>query len=254
MTHASLGVALVTGASRGIGAAIALRLARDGRVVAVHTHPDPAMITLAEGVARQVRSDGGQAVVLPADLSHADDVAGMFDQCATELGAVGALVLNAAAASHTPWNEVSCAEWDHLMAVNLRSGLLCCQHAFANGHHPGAAIVTISSVLARTGAPSSLPYVTSKAGLLGFTRSLARELGPAGIRVNSVLPGAIRTEHEAEITPDSADADRDVLARQTLQRRGEPSDIANAVSFLLGPDSSFITGQTLCVDGGWLLH
>jgi 3-oxoacyl-[acyl-carrier protein] reductase len=114
--------------------------------------------------------------------------------------------------------------------------------------------VTVSSVLARLGAADSVPYTTTKAGLLGFTRSMARALGPAGVRVNAVMPGAIRTEEELETYPDQEAMEKQALSRQALQRRGVAEDIANVVSFLAGRDSAFMTGQTVCVDGGWVLH
>jgi len=114
-------------------------------------------------------------------------------------------------------------------------------------------VVTISSVLAQIGAPNSLAYGTTKAGLIGFTRSLARELGPRGVRVNCVMPGAIRTEEELESFPDQVAVEKEVLQHQILQRRGTADDVAGVVSFLVGPDSAFMTGQTVCVDGGWVM-
>lgn len=253
-------VALVTGASRGIGAAAALRLAADGFAVALNSYPDDAMVALAEDVAAKIRAAGGQAAVVPADISDAAAVDAMFTSCEEQLGPVEALVLNAAATGRGSWSELTEREWDRLTSVNLKGGFLCCRRAFGKADVLSAgaglgsrSIVTVSSVLAELGAPNSLHYATTKAGIIGFTRSLARELGPSGVRVNCVMPGAIRTEEELESFPDQAAVEKDVLSRQMLQRRGVAEDIANAVSFLVGPDSSFITGQTICIDGGWVL-
>jgi NAD(P)-dependent dehydrogenase (short-subunit alcohol dehydrogenase family) len=249
-------VALITGASRGIGAAAARRLACDGFAVAINTHPDPLMRAAANQVADQIRADGGTAAVYPADISDAVDVDRLFTACEANLGAVSALVLNAALDRRVPWREISEPEWDEYMAVNLKGAFLCSKRAFgAHRAGRGGVIVTISSVLAKTGAASSLHYATTKAGLIGFTRSLARELGPAGIRVNCVVPGAIKTEAEETVNQSSGPViDARVLQRQVLQRRGRPADIAGAVSFLVSEDSSFMTGQSICVDGGWLLY
>jgi 3-oxoacyl-[acyl-carrier protein] reductase len=254
MSEASLQVALVTGASRGIGAACARRLAADGMVVAINSLEDERMTTLAEQVAADIRRAGGQAAVYPADISDPVAVDGMFERCESELGRVYALVLNAAATARRPWDEIPEDEWQRIIAVNLTGALRCCQRAFGRSHHPGGGvIVTVSSVMAKVGAPDALHYATTKAGVLGFTRSLARELGERGTRVNCVMPGAIRTEAELESFPEQEEVERAVLSRQALQRRGVAEDIAGVVSFLVGPDSNFMTGQTLCVDGGWVL-
>ncbi len=255
MTGSGSRVALVTGASRGIGAAIACRLAQDRFAVAINTHPDPLMREAAEDVAARIRASGGLAAVYPADISDGHEVDQLFRACEDELGAVDTLVLNAAVDRRLSWHEITESEWDEFMAVNLKAAFLCSKRAFpANRGEHGGAIVTISSVLARTGAANSLHYATTKAGIIGFTRSLARELGPFDIRVNSVLPGAIKTEAEDVLNDDPGPAiDARVLNRQALQRRGRPDDIADAVGFLVSDRSSFMTGQTLCVDGGWLL-
>jgi 3-oxoacyl-[acyl-carrier protein] reductase len=247
-------VALVTGASRGIGAASARRLAKDGMAVAINSYPDGEMLALAKELAEEIRSAGGEAAVFAADITDADAVDEMFGDCEQQLGPVSALVLNAAATGRLPWYEISEESWDKVSAVNLKGAFLCCRRAFGGAHgHDGGAVVTISSVQAKLGAPQSLHYTTTKAGILGFTRGLARELGSRGIRVNAVMPGAIQTEEELESFPNQDQVRAEVLSRQMLQRRGLADDIAGTVSFLLSPDSGFMTGQTLCVDGGWVL-
>jgi NAD(P)-dependent dehydrogenase (short-subunit alcohol dehydrogenase family) len=246
-------VALVTGASRGIGAATARRLARDGWAVAINSHPDERMVALAEQVAAGIRDEGGTAAVYAADVSESAAVDAMFDRCEAELGRVGVLVNNAMVTRRAPWHEITEDDWDHIMGVNLRGAFLCTRRAFGDDPVEGGAIVTVSSVLARVGKADSVPYATTKAGLIGFTRSMARALGPSGVRVNAVMPGAIRTEEEIETTPDPEVARRDAFAVQALRRRGVADDIAGVIGFLAGPDSAFMTGQTLCVDGGWVL-
>lgn len=254
-------VALVTGASRGIGAATARRLAADGMAVAINSYPDEAMLSAAKHVVAEIEQSGGRAAVYPADISEATAVDDVFSRCEQELGPVTALVLNAAVTAREPWTEITEAAWDRIAAVNLKGAFLCCRRAFgaAAAPAPGGAgggsvggIVTISSVLARLGAPSSLHYATTKAGILGFTRSLAQELGERGIRVNCVVPGAIQTEEELAAFPDQEAVRTTVLSKQILRRRGTADDVAGVVSFLLGPDSGFITGQAVYVDGGWV--
>ncbi|WP_115944523.1 SDR family oxidoreductase [Amycolatopsis thermalba] len=245
-------VALVTGASRGIGAATARRLAADGMAVVVNSFPSEPMIRLAKQVAEEIHEAGGRALVLPADVADPAQVEAMFDECEGEFGAVTTLVLNAATTVRHAWTEISVGEWNEILAVNLTAGFLCCRRAFRERGAPGSSVVVVSSVLAQTGAPNALHYGTTKAGLLGFTRSLARELGPSGVRVNCVLPGAIKTEEEQE-SFDEQDLDRTVLAHQILQRRGSPEDVANVVGFLAGADSAFLTGQAIRVDGGWTM-
>lgn len=250
----ALPVALVTGASRGIGAAIARRLAADGMAVALNSYPDEDMLTAAKAVETDIHRSGGQAAVYTADISVDSDVDSMFTRCEDQLGQVTALVLNAAQTDRLSWTKITESGWDRIAAVNLKGAFLCCRRAFGTDRGCArASIVTISSVQAQIGAPNALHYGTTKAGIIGFTRSLARELGPRGIRVNCVMPGAIQTEEELAAYPDQADVERVVLGNQILQRRGRPDDIAGVVSFLISSDSSFMTGQTVCVDGGWVL-
>lgn len=248
------GVALVTGASRGIGAAVARRLAADGMAVAVNCYPDEGMLAAAKEVVATIHREGGTADVFPADVTSAPAVDEMFSLCEDQFGPVSTLVLNAAVTGRLGWDAITESEWDRVAAVNLKGALLCCRRGFGGRHGPdGGAIVTVSSVQAQLGAPNALHYATTKAGLLGFTRSLARELGPRNVRVNCVMPGAIQTEEEREAFPQQDEVRRIVLSRQILQRRGQATDIADVVSFLAGTNSAFMTGQTICVDGGWVL-
>ncbi|WP_435119115.1 SDR family NAD(P)-dependent oxidoreductase [Amycolatopsis thermoflava] len=247
-------VALITGASRGIGAAIALRLARSGRSVAINSYPSKQRVDEARTVADRIAEMGRPTTVLPADVGVPTQVNQMFNDCEERLGVVRTLVLNAAIPARGPWDEFSDFEWDRVIAVNLLGAVYCARRASSRwGDDTRGVIVTVSSILAELGSVGALPYTTTKAALVGFTRSLARELGPAGSRVNCVTPGAIRTEEENESVLDQRRADEDALFRQALKRRGVADDIAAAVNFLTSSDSSFITGQTICVDGGWHL-
>lgn len=211
------------------------------------------MLAAAKHVAAEIEHSGGHAAVYPADISEPTAVDTLFSRCEEQLGPVTSLVLNAAVTSREPWTDITDSGWDRVMAVNLKGAFLCCRRAFGNADRIAeGSIVAISSIQAKLGAPNSLHYARTKAGILGFTRSLARELGQRNIRVNCVLPGAIQTEEELEAFPDQAAVHSFVLSQQILQRRGHAEDVAAVVSFLLGPDSKFMTGQAVCVDGGWV--
>jgi 3-oxoacyl-[acyl-carrier protein] reductase len=246
-------VALITGASRGIGAAVACGLAREGADVALNHLPNPEMRRLAEQTAKEVESEGGNAISVGADISDPAAVAKMITTVTGAIGAPDILVLNAAVIDHRSWTDIDVESWDHISAVNLRGAFLCAREVYpymrARGH---GRIITVSSVMAHLGLPGALHYVTSKAGVIGFTRALAREVGPDGITVNCVAPGAIRTEHELEEFPDQDDELlRRAAARQSVPRRGVPADMVGTFVYLASTDSDFVTGQVINVDGGW---
>jgi 3-oxoacyl-[acyl-carrier protein] reductase len=247
-------VALVTGASRGIGAAVCRRYAAEGAAVAVHHHPDPGMTALAHELAAALVADGARAMAVPADLTRPEEVAAAVAAVEGELGAVDLLVANAARTARGAWHQIDLAEWDAVHAVNLRGTFLCCRAVYPEMRRRGyGRIITVSSVLVEAGGVGVLAYVTSKAGLVGFTRALAREVGPDGITVNCVLPGSIRTEAEEErFAGQEEEIARRATARQAIPRRGLPGDLEGAFVFLASRDSDFVTGQTLVVDGGWV--
>jgi 3-oxoacyl-[acyl-carrier protein] reductase len=169
------------------------------------------------------------------------------------LGPVDVLVANAARSNWTSWNDISVDEWDQVMAVNLRGLHLLAKAVYPDMKAQGyGKIITLSSVMAEVGSTGSLHYVTTKAGILGFTRALAREIGPDGILVNCVMPGSIRTERELENFPDQDAVEARAIARQALPRRGVPADLEGVFVFLASSESDFMTGQTLCIDGGWI--
>lgn len=239
-------VVLVTGASRGIGAAIARRLSTAGWTVALGHEPTAGMTEMTE---RVLNSIGGPGKTYGADLRDAEAPAVLHDEIMHDFGRLDAIVFNAAADQITPWDEISLDDWSRTMDVNVRSVWLLLKASINSlKQSPNPALVLLTSTMVRTGQPGRLHYTASKAALIGMTRSLSRELGPSGIRINAVMPGAIRTESEIERF--GTDVDEEILAMQALQRRGTSDDVASAIRFLLESDASFITGQVLCVDGG----
>jgi 3-oxoacyl-[acyl-carrier protein] reductase len=246
-------VALVTGGARGIGAAICTTLARSGHHVAVNFHSrEDAANTLVAAIKRE----GGTAIAIAGDVANAGSVERMVQYVEQALGPVTILVNNAALTDvHKPWQEIDEAEWDAVMAVNLKSCFLCFRAVYpAMRAATWGRVVNISSVTFWLGRPHLVHYVASKAGMIGFTRSLAREVGRDGITVNAVTPGAIRTDAELEMFPDQNGIARWLSEEQSVPRRGLPEDIAAAVDYLVSDRAEFISGQTLNVDGGWAMH
>ncbi len=248
-------VAVVTGGNRGIGAAIARSLADEGAGVIINCLPRDR--DDADRVVAEIERAGGAAVAVAADVTDAVAVGRMFVTARQTLGRVDVLVANAALTDtgRQAWTEIPISEWQRMLDVNLTGTFLCARAAFDDMSVLGrGSIITVSSVMTSTGAIGSLHYVSSKAGLIGFTRSLAREVGPRGVRVNCVMPGAIHTESERELFPDTDATDAHALSVQCLRRRGQPNDVASVCAFLASDASSFVTGQTLVVDGGWVHH
>ena len=241
------GTAIITGASRGIGAAIAKRLASDGYAVVVNYAADADG---AESVVSAITGAGGKAVAVQADVASERDVAAMFDRAAEQMGPVTALVNNAGAAGELA--RVEEQRFDalaRLMQVNVLGPMLCAKHAvraMSTAHGgKGGSIVTIASVAAKALAGSSgmVPYQATKGALVTFARGLSNEVASEGIRSNSVSPGVIDTE----LTPPDL---RDVGKRAPLGRIGQPDEVAAAVSWLVSPEASFVTGSDVTVSGG----
>jgi 3-oxoacyl-[acyl-carrier protein] reductase len=241
-------VALVTGGSRGIGRAIAERLAADGHLVAVNyaTNADAANAAVAS-----ISSTGGTALAVRADVGDADDVAAMFAGVEEELGSVDILVNNAGITRDDLLLRMGTEQWDDVVATNLRSVYLCTRAAM-RGMLRGkwGRVISISSVSGISGNPGQANYAAAKAGIIGFSKSIAREVGSRNITVNVVAPGFIETD----MTEGLGDAVvSEVTGRIALGRLGTPRDVATAVGYLASDDAAYITGQTLVVDGGLTL-
>ena len=240
---------LITGASRGIGAACARRFARDGWRVAVHYYKsEPEALALAE----ELRAAGAEAVPVRGDLSDPAQAARAVEGAQAALGHLDALVCNAGVALPVQLlTDTTDDQWRRVMGTDL-DGVFFTLRAAIPGmvSRKRGAIVTVSSMWGVTGGSCEAPYSAAKAGVIGLTKALAKELGPSGIRVNCVAPGAIETDMTAFLTPE----DRAALAGEApLGRMGTPEEVAEAVRFLAGEEARFITGQVLRVDGGMVI-
>lgn len=243
-------VAVVTGAARGIGASIAEKLGAAGAAVAA---VDLDESTCANTVER-VTSAGGKALAVGADVTDSSSVEAAFSKVAAELGPVGVLVNNAGVTKDNMLFKMSEQDWDTVMGVHLRGAFLCSQAAQKHMvENRWGRIVNLSSVSA-LGNRGQANYSTAKAGIQGFTRTLAIELGPFGVNVNAIAPGFIVSDMTAATAERIGMDFEDLQAKNAevtpVRRVGTPEDIANAVAFLTAESSSFITGQTLYVDGG----
>jgi NAD(P)-dependent dehydrogenase (short-subunit alcohol dehydrogenase family) len=178
----------------------------------------------------------------------------MAEEIVTQLGGIDVLVNNAAIYPLRAWTEISEQEWDDVLATNVKGYFLCARACHSSMVTRGRGrIVNMASITLHGGWEHLLSYVTSKGAVMAFTRALARELGPEGITVNCIAPGAFPTDAE-KIHPDPESYTRFILERQSLKRRGAPADIGNLVTFLASDAASFITGQMIGIDGGWVMH
>lgn len=249
-------VALVTGGSRGIGREVCLAYGAEGAKVAVNYYPGND--AEAEQVAAGIRAAGGQAMTVSCDVSSEEQVSRMIRRIGEEWGGVDILVNNAGIYPRKTWYEITSDEWDRVMNVNLKACFFTCRAVFPHMRRQRyGKIINVSSVTFLRGQKHFLHYVASKGGVVGFTRALSREVGEHGITVNAVSPGAIQTEQEMLDFPDPKTQD-EFLAyfsrEQGIPRRGMPRDLAGTFVFLASPESDFVTGQLLNVDGGWVTH
>jgi 3-oxoacyl-[acyl-carrier protein] reductase len=239
------GVAVITGGTRGIGLAVAKRLAGDGYDVLLTYRGDAAAAAAAkDGLA----GSGRQVEVIAADISTADGAGRAIEAAMQSLGRLDVLVNNAGITRDTLLMRMSDDDWDAVLTTNLKGAFLTTKAAIRPMlRQRSGRIVNITSVVGQVGNAGQANYAAAKAGLIGFTKSLAKEVGSRGITVNAIAPGFIDTRLTAAL-PDEMKTM--LLERTPLNRFGTPEDVAGAVAFLVGPDASFITGHTLTVDGG----
>ena len=237
-------VAIVTGAGRNIGRAVALALAEGGAAIVVNARSNRAE---AEAVAREIESSGGKALVHVADGADAVAVQAMADSAVKHFGRIDILVNNAALRREKPFAEMSYAEWREIMDVTLDGAFHCAKACLPALRESGAGtIVNIGGLSAHTGAKNRAHVVTAKAGIIGFTRALAHDLASDGITVNCVVPGLIGTPRPKD-KPEPAHH----LTHQTITgERGRPEDVAATVRFLCGPGARYINGQAIHSNGG----
>ena len=240
-------VALVTGAGSGIGRACALWLAEEGAEVAIADLNLPA----AEQGAQEVRGKGRRALAVRADVADSDQVADLAQQIIRQFGRVDILVNNAGRAQPKPFTELTEADWDRMIDVHLK-GTFNCTKAVIEGmiSHRWGRIISIASTAGLTGTPNHIHYSAAKAGIIGFTKALAKDMAPFGITLNAVAPGIIETPILSGVPEDLKQL---YISRTPVGRMGRPEDIAAVVTFLATDDAGFITGQVISPNGGYFI-
>ncbi|MEX2558134.1 MAG: glucose 1-dehydrogenase [Actinomycetota bacterium] len=243
-------VAVVTGAAQGIGRAYALALAGEGASVAtVDVQSDGA-----EKAADEIRSSGGSAVAVPADVGDQASTEQMAEAVTQAFGGIDILVNNAAVYAGLKLGDpfaVDVAEWDRVMAVNVRGPWLCSRAVVPSMRSRGGGRIVNQSSVAAWGGPSLLHYAVSKAGVIGLTRSLAKFLGPDKITVNAIAPGFMETDSTLSMIP--ANRLEQLIGMQPVRRMGTPDDLTGALVYLCSEEAAFVTGQVLIVDGGTIM-
>lgn len=248
-------VAIVTGAAESIGKAIALCFAREGASVVVNYH---TKTELAAQVVLQIIQDGGHAIAIYADVSNEVEVQEMIHETIAAFGKVDILVNNAGIDPRKTWNEITVEDWDHVMSTNVRSQFICAKAVFPfMKQQDYGKIINVSSVVFLTGQKGYVHYVASKGAIIGFTRALANEIGMHHINVNAIILGAINTENELQKLG-SLEAQKKstnmLISIQAIPQRIQTSDLEGIFLFLAAADSDLITGQSINIDGGWMMH
>ena len=237
-------VALVTGGSRGIGAAIAKRLAQDGAAVAITYNASPVK---AEEVVREIESVGGRAIAIRADSADAEAVKNAVLETVSSMGRIDILVNNAGILINHPVEEYPLDDFDKMVAVNIRAVFVAAQEA-SRHMGEGGRIITIGRVVGRLSAfPTAAVYSMTKAAVAGLTRGLARDLGPRGITVNNIQPGPTETD----MNPADGPVSETLKEMMALHRFGTAGEIASLAAYLASPDAGFITGASYTIDGGY---
>jgi len=244
-------VALVTGASSGIGRAAVKILAANGARVAINFHRNEAG---AEAIRKEIFADGGSAIAIQADVAQASEVESLIKRTVTELGPIDILVNNAGSlVERLRILELTEERWDEVIDLNLKSAFLCCKAvAGSMMERKAGAIINVSSIAGRTGgALGSIHYSTAKGGLITFTKGLAKELAPFGVRVNAVSPGVIDTRFHEEFS--SPQMMKGYVAAIPLGRVGTPEEVAEVICFLASDAASFVAGETIEINGGMFM-
>jgi NAD(P)-dependent dehydrogenase (short-subunit alcohol dehydrogenase family) len=247
-------VAIITGSSRGLGMAFAKRFAREGARLVLCDVRDCAPVV------REIQAEGGEALGMKVDITVEREVVEMAEKAVGHFGKIDVLVNNAAISGGLetpdfmkPYEELTSADWDRMLAVNVKGTFLCCKAVIPQMKKQRRGnIVNIGSTTGFNGEPGFLHYSTSKGGLMTMTRGLARALGDFDINVNAVAPGVVMTESMRLLI--SEEEEKRLVQRQLLKRSIQPEDIASAVVFLASDEASMITGQMLSVNGGEYLH
>ncbi len=245
-------VAIVTGAAQGIGARYAAALAAEGAALVC------ADVIDAEPVAAQIRAAGGRALALRADVSSAESVRQMAAASVEAFGRIDVLVNNAGLFANLalkPFEQIEAVEWDRVMAVNVRGPFECAKAVLPQMRAQGyGKIVNIASATVFKGSPMLLHYVTSKGAVVAMTRSLARELGDAGIRVNTLAPGLTASENTLANPAWQGAVGANNIASRAIKREVTPEDLCGTLVYLASAESDFVTGQVIVVDGGSVMH
>ncbi len=238
----------ITGASRGIGAETARLFAERGYAVGINYCRSKAR---AEALAEELRGLGARVGLYPGDVSDRAQVDGMMQAFLKDFGHIDVLVCNAGISRQELFTDTTDQSWREMLGVNLDGVFHCCQGALPDMlHRKQGRIITLSSMWGQVGASCEVAYSAAKAGVIGLTKALAKELGPSGITVNCVAPGVIETEMNGQLSQET----RDALAEETpLERIGTPREVAEAIWFLASPAGRFFTGQVLAPNGGFII-
>ena len=240
--------AFISGASRGIGAAIAIKLAQEGYDLALNYHTNTKA---AQEVAKLTQNYGAKALLLPGDIADGKKVKEMFQQANTIFGGIDILINNAGIAEQLMFQDITYEKWRRMFAVTVDGAYFCLQNALSYMiKQKHGRIINISSMWGEVGASCEVHYSAAKGALIALTKALAKELGPSGITVNCITPGVITTEMNSHLSEEDLDA----LKEETpLNALGEPNDIAEMVAFLASEKAKFITGQIIGINGGLVI-